>query len=226
MTYKNILFDLDNTIFDTKKNANLALHKMKIADSFPFNEEHMKWWFQVNDLLWGQFEAGDISRKELLDSRFTTYFNKYNIEADSAKSEVEFQALFAAEHALMPNAWTMLENVSQKHHLFVVSNGSKQKQLTQLAGADINQFFDKIFLAEDIGYKKPDVQFFDAVQSDIQGATTSNMLVVGDSLTADIDGANRSNIDSVWYDTELDGNNSQINPTYTIANLNELESLM
>lgn len=226
MKYKNILFDLDNTIFDTQKNATLALHKMSIAKSFPFNSNQMNWWFKVNDLLWGKFEAGVINRKELLDSRFKTFFGKYNIEVDSAKFEKEFQALFAAEHALMPNAIDMLEFVGQHHDLFVVSNGSKQKQLTQLAGADISKYFDKIFLAEDIGYKKPDTQFFDSVQSNIHGATESNMLVVGDSLTADIAGANHAHIDSVWYDTEHSEVDSEIKPTYTITNLNELSNLI
>lgn len=226
MKYKNILFDLDNTIFDTQKNATLALHKMSIAKSFPFNPDQMNWWFEVNDLLWGKFETGLISRKELLDSRFKTFFGKYNIEVDSAKFEKEFQALFAAEHSLMPNAVDMLESVGQNHNLFVVSNGSKQKQLTQLAGADISKYFDEVFLAEDIGYKKPDTQFFDSVKSDINGATLSNMLVVGDSLTADIDGANRSHLDSVWYDTECSGSKSEIKPTYTITNLNELPNLV
>ncbi|MFC6322415.1 YjjG family noncanonical pyrimidine nucleotidase [Companilactobacillus baiquanensis] len=226
MNYTNILFDLDNTIFDTQKNATLALHKMRIAKSFSFDSEKMNWWFKVNDLLWGKFENGSISRKELLDSRFKTFFGKYNIEVDSAKFEKEFQALFAAEHSLMPNVISMLEAVNQNHNLFVVSNGSKQKQLTQLAGADISKYFNEIFLAEDIGFKKPDTQFFDSVQSDINGATLSNMLVVGDSLSADIDGANRSHIDSVWYDTKNAGNDSEIKSTYTITNLNQLTKIV
>ncbi|MQS53459.1 noncanonical pyrimidine nucleotidase, YjjG family [Lactobacillus salsicarnum] len=222
MKYPNILFDLDNTIFDTKENARLALRKMRIAKTFPFNEDQIHWWFQVNDLLWGQFEDGTITRDQLLDRRFNTFFGKYDIHVDSAKFEEEFQYLFASEHELMPNAINMLDTVSKDHHLFVVSNGTKFKQYTQLDGANITNYFDKIFLSEDIGYKKPDIQFFDAVKADLNENDNSKMLVVGDSLSADIDGANRSHIDSVWYDTEHETNNSEIKPTYTIDGLDEL----
>ncbi len=229
MKYTNLLFDLDNTIFNTTENATRALHNMKVAQTFDFNEDKMQWWFQVNDLLWGQFEAGDISRAQLLDLRFKTFFGHYDINVNSeqsAKYEVEFQALFAAEHELMPNALNMLEKVSTDHHLFVVTNGSKKKQITQLAGANINKYFDQIFLSEDIGFKKPDVEFFDVVESEIPGATTSNMLVIGDSLTADIDGANRSKIDSVWYNPGLIGNDGEILPTFTVNDFNILTKLV
>lgn len=50
--------------------------------------------------------------------------------------------------------------------------------------------------------------------------------MIGDSLTADIQGANNAGIDSVWYNPDQTTNTSTIQPTYTVSTYQELLALL
>ena len=62
----------------------------------------------------------------------------------------------------------------------------------------LTDFFDGIYVSDEIGYAKPDVRFFEFVLT-ANGVKRENCLVIGDSLTSDIKGANSSGIESIWY---------------------------
>ncbi|WP_125710211.1 YjjG family noncanonical pyrimidine nucleotidase [Companilactobacillus zhongbaensis] len=226
MKYPIILFDLDSTILDTNKNAENALHKMDIAKSFAFDNHEIAYWHELNNHLWQLFEKGEISRDALLDQRFKKYFEHFNVDVDTSSFQEEYIHLFASEHELLPNARKTLSDLSRDRKLYVISNGTKFKQHAQIEGADIGQYFDDIFLSEDLGYKKPDPMFFKKMDDQLGNVPNDEMLVVGDSLTADIAGANAVDIDSVWYNPSRSKNSSVYKPTYQVDDLIKIEPLL
>lgn len=78
MSYQFILFDLDDTILDTKTNAQNALRKMSDMTNFPFDDDQIQYWHKINDYLWKQLEKKQISHQDLMDNRFQRYFNHYD----------------------------------------------------------------------------------------------------------------------------------------------------
>ncbi|WP_125770631.1 YjjG family noncanonical pyrimidine nucleotidase [Companilactobacillus furfuricola] len=226
MKYPIILFDLDSTILDTNKNAENALHKMDIAKSFPFDAEKIAYWHKMNNHLWLLFEQGKISRDHLLNERFQKFFEHFKIDVDTSSFQDEYIHLFAKEHDLLPNARKTLADLSRDRKLYVISNGTKFKQHAQIKGADIGQYFDDIFLYEDLGYKKPDPMFFKKMDEKLGNVPNDEMLVVGDSLTADIAGANAADLDSVWYNPQNVQNTTDNKPTYEVNDLIKIEPLL
>lgn len=219
MKYPVVLFDLDSTLLDTELNAEKALRKMSVSSIFPFNNDQMAYWHVLNNGLWQQFETGEITKEQLFDQRFKHYFHHFQLDVDTSDFHDEYVHLFANEHELMPNAKKLLDTLAENRRLFVVSNGTKFKQYTQIKGAGLSSYFEKVILSEDIGYQKPDKHFFIGMKERIPNADWSDMLIVGDSLTADIAGANSVNIDSIWYNPQHATNNTSFVPTFEVKDL-------
>lgn len=118
----------------------------------------------------------------------------------------------------------MLQQLQGDYRLEIISNGTRAKQERILNDAQIRPLFDKMFLAEDLGYSKPDPQFFEKVVSELAPAKKSEMLVIGDSLTADIQGAIASNIDSVWFNPHQA--KTTMAPTFEVNDLKDITAIL
>ncbi|KRL66647.1 YjjG family noncanonical pyrimidine nucleotidase [Companilactobacillus versmoldensis] len=225
MKYPLILFDLDSTLLDTNLNAEKALQKMPIAQKFSFNSERLAYWHVLNNSLWQQYESNQITKDQLFDQRFKRYFQHFDVQVDTSPFQDQFIKLFAQEHELMPHAVDLLDSLSD-HQLYVISNGTKFKQQQQIKGANIGSYFRKVILSEYLGYKKPDPKFFQSMSQVIGDNDFSDMLVVGDSLSADIQGANRAGIDSVWYNPSKSVNKGSQKPTYEVDDLLQIQNIL
>lgn len=225
MTYSVLLFDLDQTILDTDTNAENALKNLELPFDFQFTDQRVLHWHHLQQQMWADLELGKLTRQELVDTRFQRYFEDFGIEVDSLALEQQFQRTFFAEHALMPHAKEVLQQLQANHQLMVISNGTRAKQERILKDSGIDIFFDQVFLAEDIGYSKPDPKFFMAVDSALPKYDRADMLVIGDSLTADIKGAVDSNIDSIWFNPHhLQTTNNQA--TFEIDDLAKIPDIL
>jgi len=226
VNYPVLLFDLDQTLFDTDVNAQSALRKLDLPFDFAFDDAQIAYCHHLNWYMWGQFEKKTLSRTELINTRFSRFFEHFGITVDGVLCEQQFQQLFFAEHALMPHTQELLNQLQATHRLFVISNGSREKQLRQMADAHIDTYFEHLFLAEDLGVSKPDPQFFAAVEATLGTVKRDDMLVIGDSLTADILGAQQANLASVWYDPHHQAKSATIKPTYRITDLLQLSPIL
>lgn len=224
MKYPILLFDLDNTILDTKANAEKALHKLSKQIDFPFTDNQIAYWHELNDGLWEKLERKEITRDDLLNSRFTLYFDHFGKKVDGTKINTTYLKLFKLENILIPHAKSVLDTLHQTHHIFAVSNGTKEKQYSQLTCSNLLTDFDDLFLSEDLGYQKPDPNFFKTVIDKI-GIAQQKMLVIGDSLTADISGASAAHLDSVWFNPKEITNKTTFKATYEINDLEQLLNL-
>ena len=225
MKYSLLLFDLDQTLFDTDKNAENALKQLNLPFDFPFTEEQVDYWHHLQQQMWADLELGKMTRQQLVDTRFLRYFEHFGIAADALDCEQQFEKVFFAEHALMPYTQELLTTLSKQYQLAVISNGTRAKQEQQLRDSKIDHFFDKVYLAGEVGFSKPDINFFQAITQSQPEVNKSEMLVIGDSLTADIKGANNFQIDSIWFNPhQLTA--SDIKPTYEVNELKQITDIL
>lgn len=218
MNYPILFFDLDETLFDTKKNSKEALRKITVIPGFPFTDEQVMYWNRLSDKLWEQFSDEKITRTELLNIRFEKFFDHYGVKVDGVICEQEFEKHLVNEGNLLPHAKELLMKLSSRR-VFAVTNGSKYKQLPQLNKAGLTPYFEGLLMAEDIGYRKPDPKFFQTIMQKIGIDSKDKILMIGDSLTADIKGARQFGIDSVWYNPQKLSNTTNIKPSYEIEDL-------
>ncbi|WP_231184632.1 HAD family hydrolase [Haladaptatus sp. DYF46] len=111
--------------------------------------------------------------------------------------------------------------------LGLVTNGDETTQSTKLDALGIADTFDTlVFVDPRNGVPpKPDAAPFEKALTEL-GATPDDALHVGDSLRADVAGANALGIDSVWVPNEERVTDSAPEPTYTLSSLAEFPSLL
>jgi len=222
--YKHILFDLDDTILDFQDTEEKALAKVIAQFKLPDTKETVDCYKRINRSLWVNLEQGTISREQLFSTRFSLFLKEFDITEDGEKVEKLYRTNLGEGIKMIDNAKDVLSALlSEGYHLHAATNGAAVTQRKRLAGADLLSFFDGIFISEELGYEKPDERFFQHIFHDLKTINKKDYLMVGDSLTSDIQGAVNAGIDSVWFNLrKAPVNASGARSTYTISALPEL----
>ena len=120
----------------------------------------------------------------------------------------------------------LAELVERGYQLYAATNGVTAIQEGRLAHSTIASYFKEVFISEQLHTQKPEPAFFDKVGQLIPGFSKEETLMIGDSLTADIAGGHVAGIDTVWYNPDHKENTSQVLPTYTVSNYQEIADLL
>ena len=88
--------------------------------------------------------------------------------------------------------------------------------------AELSKYFSNFYISEEMGVNKPDPKFFDIIFESIKNKDKSSILMIGDDLTFDVQGAINAGIDSCWINKKSKKNSLRINPTFKINSLKEL----
>ena len=230
MPYKNLFFDLDDTLWAFSANARDTYEEMyrkydydRFFDSF----EHYYSLYQRRNLeLWAEYADGKVTKEELNRQRYL-----YPLEAvgagDSALAEAyekDALATIPTKSKLMPHAREVLEYLSAKYKLYILSNGFKELQFHKMRSSDIDKYFRKVVLSDDIGILKPWPEIFHFALSATQ-SELNDSLMIGDSWENDIAGAAGVGMHQVFYN--LSGRTDlPFTPTYQITDLKELLDLL
>lgn len=224
MAYQKIIFDLDNTILDFNDTEDKALKKIIEDYKLPYTKETVETYKEINHSLWRKLEQGIITREALFSSRFALFLEEFGIQVDGKKVDDYFSQNLGEGYKMMEHAHELLTLLKNNgYQLYAGTNGVSETQWKRLAGADLIPFFEEVFISEEIGVEKPDPQFFDHIFEKLNTDNRNEFLMIGDSLTSDIQGANNAGIDSVWFNfSGKPVNANRIDSTYTITNLLEL----
>lgn len=224
--YNVILFDADNTLLDFKKAEDNAFKSTLKSYDIPFNKEMKEKYSEINDSLWKKFELNEIKKDDVQNLRFTLLFKEFSLNYCGIKANKRFLEFLSKESSLINNADEVCEHLCKKHSLYIVTNGISKVQHERFNNSLLSSYFQNVFVSEDIGYKKPQKEFFNYVFENIIKTDKSNILLVGDSLTADIKGANNVKIASCWFNPDNNKNKTDIIPTYEINSLLQLVDLV
>ncbi len=222
--YKYLLFDLDDTLLDFGKAQILAFKNLLEDENIEYNDELFEKYETINKSLWRSFERGEISNKEVTRERFIRFFALFDRNVDGSEVDNRYRSYLAEGNQLFDGIIEMLEELSLTHKLYIASNGIAITQHTRLKNNNLNKYFEKIFISEEIGSKKPDIEFFEKIFDEIGIKNKDEILMIGDTLTSDILGANNVGIDSCLVDIHKISN-PEIVPTYKVEKTIDLLEL-
>ena len=106
-----------------------------------------------------------------------------------------------------------------------MTNGNTDVQEGRISVTKIDRLLDGIFISEKIGADKPSAKFFDAVFEKI-GGSRDNCVIVGDSLSSDIQGGINAGIRTVYFNPKGKENETGITPDYEIYELSQITALL
>ena len=223
---RNVLFDLDDTLFDFHKAEKIALTKTLVHFGIDPTEETLALYSTINAAHWKRLELGEISREEVKVGRYRELFKTIGVECDPVKATAYYESMLAIGHYFMPGAPELLEELYRKYRLYIVSNGTAKVQEGRIGSSGIAKYMDGIFISQILGANKPDKQFFDICFADIPDFSLSETVIIGDSLSSDIKGGINAGITTVWFNPKGIENDNDIKPDYTIKELSEVPGLL
>lgn len=223
---RNVLFDLDDTLFDFHKAEKIALTKTLVHFGIDPTEETLALYSAINAAHWKRLELGEISREEVKVGRYRELFKTIGVECDPVKATAYYESMLAIGHYFMPGAPELLEELYGKYRLYIVSNGTAKVQEGRIGSSGIAKYMDGIFISQILGANKPDKQFFDICFSEIPDFSLSETVIIGDSLSSDIKGGINAGIITVWFNPKGIENDNDIKPDYTIKELSEVPGLL
>jgi|GEM_PF-170557 haloacid dehalogenase superfamily, subfamily IA, variant 3 with third motif having DD or ED/haloacid dehalogenase superfamily, subfamily IA, variant 1 with third motif having Dx(3-4)D or Dx(3-4)E len=139
----------------------------------------------------------------------------------AAYERAESEALTA-----FPDAVETLSALRPYLNIGLITNGPSAMQRAKLAALALEEWFDEIVVDTEFGHPKPDARIFEFAAGRV-GLSRQELLFVGNSLEADIAGANAAGWISVWMNPAgaPPPAASGLTPTYTIARLSDLLTL-
>ncbi|HLG35458.1 MAG TPA: YjjG family noncanonical pyrimidine nucleotidase [Bacteroidia bacterium] len=229
-TYLHIFFDLDDTLWDFKRNSAESLHELyshfnlkNVGVDSP--EYFIRVYQERNMMMWEQYRLGAIDKETLRSKRFELTFWDMGIDAALVPKQMPeyYLSVLAAKHYLYPHAIEILEYLKEKYFLHIITNGFAEVQYIKLNSSRINRFFRHLIISDEIGVKKPDIKIFHHAL-DKAGAKAEESIMIGDGLDVDIAGARNAGMDQVFFNPENLEHNHEV--TYEIKSLSELKNFL
>jgi len=228
--YAFILFDLDRTLLDFDASEKHALDKiyLKYFQNIPKNK-FIKLFHEVNSTCWKKFEEGKLTLSEVREERFKILLEHLKIQnLDSAEVERVYELYLAESADWMPDTRDHFIKISKLYNVAIITNGYQLVQGGRIKKSGISDMTQYIFTSETIGHSKPHPLYFDYVFKEINiSPQNSRILVVGDSLSSDFQGALNINADFCWVNPKSQTLPSQYpQPKYLVKNIKELYDLL
>lgn len=224
---KDILFDLDDTLFDFHADERVALDRTFVELGIPLTESIRTSYSRINLAQWKALELGAITREQVKLRRFELLFEELGREPELAVHAAQLYPVYLAEDFhYMEGAPELLEELYGSYRMFLISNGNLSVQEGRLKKSGIGHYFENIFISEVLGAEKPDKRFFDLAFAKIADFEPSQAVVVGDSLTSDIKGGIQAGVRTIWFHPKDDAADTDIVPDYELKCLKDLPNLL
>jgi 2-haloacid dehalogenase len=221
--YDIFLFDADGTLFDYDMAEANALKIMFEYYGFNYSESIRLKYKEINSQVWKSYEKGEITKTELKTLRFAHLFKDIGVYYDVDNFNEIFLNELGKGSFLIEGALEICkEIISCNKKIYIVTNGLITIQKARIEHSLIKEYISDFFVSEFIGFQKPHVLYFEYVFTHIPQVEKSRILIIGDSISADIAGGNNTGIDSCWFNKSGEINNTEIKPTYEIRKLSEL----
>ena len=223
--YKAIFLDIDDTVFNFKKCSESALKETFSTLNLEYNKNVFESFSAIDERLWKQQKEELLTVAEVLDIRFAELSETLGLNYDSNLAKEHFGKLLGEQYIMEPGIEEVLKELSADYKIYAASNGVLTMQENRLELSGLNKYFTDLYVSDDLGYAKPNINFFTESMNRAK-LQPSEILMIGDSLVSDITGARAAGIDSVWYNPYGLENLSKISADYEIKDLHELAGIL
>jgi YjjG family noncanonical pyrimidine nucleotidase len=226
MTYSTFLLDLDHTLFDTEASEVASFEQSMLRAGIDQPERYLHAYQRINLDLWAAVERGEMRPQLVRNLRFERLVMEFDLDADPQQLSDEFVVGLGAFGDLYDGAREVLQVLSKKVSMAMVTNGLGEVQRSRIARLGLDEFFDAIAISAEIGASKPDAEIFDIVFDSLGSSASESAVMVGDNLSADISGAANYGIATCWYNPQGRTADASHKIDHEISNLQELVGLV
>lgn len=227
MSYDILLFDADRTLFDFDASEKLAFFETAPKYGVTPTEENFELYKKINNQNWEALEKGLFKKEEIVVRRFAQFLQAINVEANAEKMNEDYLDALSKKSILFDDALPLLKDLkSAGKRIYIITNGVTKVQMGRLKDSPILPYLDEVFISEQMNVSKPQKLFFDLVAQKIPNYSHQKAIVIGDSLSSDIQGANNAGLDCIWLNLDNAQNNKGLNITFTAKSLAEIKDYL
>ena len=220
--FKIILFDADNTLLDFDSGQYVSFRKVLDWYGIPYTREIYEEYIRLNHVFWSAFERGEIASDYVQTQRFCVLFENLGRDINALEANEKYQETLKKQSQLMPYAKEVCSKLSVSKTLAIVTNGIGATQKARMAKTGIAKYFSHIVVSEDVGFQKPDVRLFNEVFARLGNPNLNDILMVGDSLSSDMQGGINAGIHTCYFNPTNQDSKTEVQPNYRIRDLREL----
>ncbi len=197
---KLVLVDIDNTLLDFDKCSEDSMKRACEDFGIPFERSMFEVFKRTNDRLWLQIEQRTLTKERLFEIRWNLIFHELGVRGvDGVEFEKQFHVYLNVSHIPVDGALSALEYLASRYRVCAASNAVTSQQPLRLEKAGMLKYIERLFLSDKMGSPKPQREFFDICLAQLGDVRPDEMLMLGDSLSADISGAAAYGIRTCWY---------------------------
>ncbi len=207
---KHLFFDLDRTLWDFEANSEKALEilfdEMDLNNHLRSFRSFHTTYKKINANLWFLYSKNEISKDLLRVKRFRDTFRSFDFVNDRLADEMAEAYVNKAPHLtqLLPHTLETLDELKNNgHSLHIITNGFREVQTIKLEKSGLSQYFDIVVCSEDVGHQKPSIHVFNHALEKVAGKADESIMI-GDSLQADIIGAENAGIKAIFFDPHFE----------------------
>lgn len=188
---KAVLFDIDNVLYDTTSQVQLARRSAVEA-------------MVEAGLDIGVDEA--IEKLEAIVKRHGPNFDRHFdvlIGESQEKARIVAAGVVAYHNTKIAHlkpypdtVSTLLKLKNSGYKIGIITDGLAIKQWEKLIRLGLQHFFDAVVVSQEVGFEKPDMRIYEAACEKL-GMDANECMYVGDRLDTDVTGANRAGMQSV-----------------------------
>ena len=198
--YRAIFIDIDDTLLDY-----IPCCREAFELALPEHPEYFDLFFEISGRLFSEAKHGLHTIAEVMELYPKEFIATIGYPPEAVDPfKHAFRAAWGKTHTLVPGAKEMLENLQAKgYRLFAASNSFGHLQRSRLEQAGILPYFEDTYISMDIGYDKPDIRFYQEALRRC-GLQAKEVLMIGDSMTTDVIGAQKAGMDALFFDRQKD----------------------
>ncbi|MBP2618223.1 YjjG family noncanonical pyrimidine nucleotidase [Chryseobacterium jejuense] len=207
MKMQHVFFDLDNTLWDHRRNAYLTIkelfEKQEINSKYNIDfEEFHAVYHDINEELWEKIRDGIIGKEYLREHRFYDSFMHFGVDNKelSLYFEENFLDNIVSHNELVEGAEDVLEYLKSKNYkLHIISNGFQEVTERKCTLSGIAPYFETITSADAVGVRKPNPKIFE-YSLGLSEAKKEESIMIGDDWIADAIGGRDFGMDTIFFD--------------------------
>ena len=225
---KILLWDVDGTLLDFGKSEAYGIRKC--FEKFGLGEcpdKMLERYSKINHKYWQMLETGEITKQQVLTERFVEFFKSENIDFNNIDAfNDEYQIRLGDKFFFCDNAFETVDSLKDKYKQYAVTNGTYIAQQRKLIQSGLINIFAISFISDKIGFEKPNIKFFNAVQEKIGKFYKNEVMIIGDSLSSDMQGGNNADILCCWYNPHNAERKNNIKIDFEIKDISEILNIL
>lgn len=225
---KVILWDIDGTLLNFEMSEKYAIRKcFEIYELGECTDEMLAQYSKINRKYWEKLEKGELTKPEVLVGRFREFFETQGLPVEKAEPfNNEYQIRLGDKAFYNDDGEQLVRQLKEMGiRQYAVTNGTLVAQQRKLKLSGLDKLLDGVFISDVIGIEKPNIGFFDAVWKEIGSYEREEVMIVGVSLTSDIQGGNNAGILCCWYNSKGQKNTKELCIDYEVKDLREIMQL-